>query len=167
VAHRSPFCRSQTEFGIKQPCLAQQQATTPVTSRFRRLLELAAFTARWFRHEGLYCERSVYYQGQTCQSTHKNGFFNEAQIFLVPALLHHKSSTVCQPNIQIWPTHLDMIGMEISIHGDGSSSHPIGELSPVCREIYPGLGTRGAENRKASRRGRRVLVDCSKPFQVL
>jgi len=43
--YRSPFCVSQTEVGIKHPCLAQQQAMTPVASRWRRLLELAALTA--------------------------------------------------------------------------------------------------------------------------
>jgi hypothetical protein len=43
--YRSPFCVSQTEVGIKHPCLAQQQAITPVASRCRRLLEFALFTA--------------------------------------------------------------------------------------------------------------------------
>jgi hypothetical protein len=77
VAHRSPFCRSQTEVGTKQPCLAQQQATTPVTSRFRRLLALAAFTARWFRHEGLYCKRSVTIRARDVSLPTKMGSFTK------------------------------------------------------------------------------------------
>jgi hypothetical protein len=50
----SPFCKSQTEVGMKHPCLAQQEATTPVASRLCLLSELAAVTARCFLQEGLW-----------------------------------------------------------------------------------------------------------------
>ena len=53
VTNRSPNYISQTNIGIKHPCLVQQQATTPVASKFQRLFFFAALTAWWFRQDGL------------------------------------------------------------------------------------------------------------------
>jgi hypothetical protein len=66
--HRSPFCKSQTEFGIKHPCLAQQEATTPVTSRFLRLSEWALSQARCFRQDGLCLDKSKWIQMQNTET---------------------------------------------------------------------------------------------------
>ena len=107
---------------------------------------------------------SVYYEGQICHSTHKGRFLNKTQILLVPPLLHHKSSTVGQPNVQIRPTHLDVICMEVPIDSDGSSREPIWEIGPVWWEIDSRLWTGGAENGERARSRRLVLINCSKTF---
>ena len=126
----SPFCKSQTEVGTKHPCLAQQQATMPVTSKLRLLLDLAALTARWFRQEwkNLYC-------------THYRPFLHNIQVFFISDIFSHISLSICEHDVEILSSHLNVICMEISIYCDSSMSDPIWEVSPTRRKIYSGLGT--------------------------
>src|ERR1700735_2109167 len=105
-------------------------------------------------------------ESQIHQSTHQTRFLHNAQIFHVPPIFHHISLTIAQGNVQIWPPHLDVIGMEISVYCDGSPSDPIRETFPVQRQIDSWLWTRRTKNGKISRT-RSLAVNCSKTFRIL
>ena len=47
-------------------------------------------------------------------------FFSITQVLSEVGILHHISVTVCQHDVEIWSSHLDVISMEIPINSDGS-----------------------------------------------
>ena len=58
-------------------------------------------------------------------------FFGNTQVVFEVDILHHVSITICQHDVEIWSSHLDMIGMETPINSDGSTGYPIWEVQPV------------------------------------
>jgi hypothetical protein len=165
ASYRSPFCKSQTEVGTKHPCLAQQQAATPVASKLRRLLEEAALTARWFRQDGLWFNKSKEKPKHNMSiKMYHTWLWSYTQVLFVAHLLDHISFlAIGQHNIKIWSTHPDVIRMKVGIHRKSSTSHPTWEFLPVCRKIDSWLWARGAEKCKASR-SRSWCVNRSETF---
>src|ERR1700719_3716753 len=97
------------------------------------------------------------------QFVYQLGFLSNTQVVFVFLVFHHKSLSICQLDVQVWSTHLDMIGVEIAIDGDRPTSHPAGEIYPVRGQIDSGLGTGGAENGKTPR-SRRCVINTSETF---
>lgn len=154
VSYRSPFCKSQTEVGTKHPCLAQQQATTPVASKLRRLLLWAALAARWFRQDGFCFNKSKEIQEENMSiEIYRMYLLGYTQVFFEARVLDHISFlAIGQHDIKIWSTHPYVVRMKVGIHCNSSTSHPTWEFLPVRRQVDSWLWARGAEKCKASRR---------------
>ena len=63
----------------------------------------------------------------------KTWFFSNMQVVSEVDILNHVSITICQYDVRIWSSHLNMIIMEIPINSDGSTGYPIWEVHPVWR----------------------------------
>ena len=137
----SPFCKSQTEVGTKHPCLAQQQATILVTSKLHLLLDWAALTARWFRQDDLFSRKQRKPEWKNLYCTHYRPFLHNIQVFFISDIFSNISLSICEYDVEILSSHLNVICMEISINCDSLTSDPIWEVSPTRRKIYSSLGT--------------------------
>jgi hypothetical protein len=151
--------------GTKHPCLAQQQATTPVASRFRQLLEWAALTARWFRQGGLWFEKVKREpKANASIKIYPMHLLGYTQVFFETHLLHYIFLlSIHQHGIKIWSTHPDMISMKVCIHCNSYMSHPTWEFLPVHRQVDSWLWARWAEECEAST-SRNCHVNPSKTF---
>ena len=131
---------------MKQPCLAQQHATTPVASKLRWLLEFAAFTAQWFRQDDLWMRMiEKKWKKKTPLNAHHRPFLRNTQVFHVLFCLCHISVAIRQRNILIWSSHPYVISVEISIGGYRSANKPVWVCLPVWGKIYSRLRTGGTE----------------------
>ena len=73
-----------------------------------------------FQQDGLCWISQKQGKQQVFEYTNKTQFFSITQVFSEVGILHHISIAICQHDVKIWTSHLDVISMEIPINSDGS-----------------------------------------------
>ena len=74
-------------------------------------------------------------KNKTPKPTHHARFLCNTQVFSIPNILRHKSLTIRKIDVLIRSTCFNAICMEIAIHSDSSTSHPIWVMDPLRWQI--------------------------------